>query len=153
MAPETIRDASTASQAFKSALEVVGAVAPEVAAAIRSELEDQRHALKLIASENYSSPAVQLAMGVVPLGPADSKWPRGQQAMSEVRRCLRTHAGHQGNREADSRRLRAWRALHRQNRYAKPMELPPNLTAVYLGEFKRALAWASCRRPTREFWQ
>src|ERR1044072_6772960 len=61
--PETIRDASTASQAFKSALEVVGDVAPEVAAAIRSELEDQRHALKLIASENYSSPAVQLAMG------------------------------------------------------------------------------------------
>jgi len=63
MVPETIRDASTASQAFKSALEVVGGVAPEVAAAIRSELEDQRHALKLIASENYSSPAVQLAMG------------------------------------------------------------------------------------------
>ena len=82
-----------------------------------------------------------------------TKWPRSQQAMSEVRRCLRTRAGHLGNREADSRRLRAWRALHRQNRYAKPMELPPNLTAVYLGEFKRALAWASCRRPTREFWQ
>jgi uncharacterized protein with GYD domain len=37
---ETIRDASTASQAFKSALEVVGGVAPEVTAAIRSELED-----------------------------------------------------------------------------------------------------------------
>lgn len=63
MPSNTIRDASTASQAFKSALEVVGGVAPEVATAIRSELEDQRHALKLIASENYSSPAVQLAMG------------------------------------------------------------------------------------------
>jgi len=33
------------------------------------------------------------------------------------------------------------------------MEPPLNLEAVYLGEFKRALAWASCRRPTREFWQ
>src|ERR1044072_2578081 len=65
--PETIRDASTARQGFKSALEGVGDVAPagaaEGAAAIRSEREDQRHALKLIASENYSSPAVQLAMG------------------------------------------------------------------------------------------
>jgi hypothetical protein len=39
------------------------------------------------------------------------------------------------------------------NRYAKPMELPPNLVAVYLEKFKRALAWASCRRPTWEFWQ
>lgn len=28
----------------------------------------------------------------------------------------------------------------RQNRDAKPMELPPNLEAVYLGEIKRALA-------------
>lgn len=50
-------------------------------------------------------------------------------------------------------RLRAWRALYRQNRYAKPMELPPNLVAVYLEKFKRALARASCRRPTWEFWQ
>lgn len=32
------------------------------------------------------------------------------------------------------------------------MELPPNLVAVYLEKFKR-LAWASCRRPTWEFWQ
>lgn len=82
-----------------------------------------------------------------------TKWPRSQQAMSEVRRCLRTRAGHLGNRESRLRRLRARRALPRQNRYAKPMELPPNLEAVYLGKFKRALAWASRRRPTREFWQ
>jgi glycine hydroxymethyltransferase len=63
MPPVTTRDASLASQAFGAAPEVVAAVAPEVAAAIRSELEDQRRALKLIASENYSSLAVQLAMG------------------------------------------------------------------------------------------
>lgn len=63
MPSDTTRQASQASQAFTAALEVVGDVAPEVAAAIRGELEGQRHALKLIASENYSSLAVQLAMG------------------------------------------------------------------------------------------
>src|ERR1700678_3118330 len=52
-----------ASQAFQAALEVVGAVDPDVAAAIASELADQRGSLKLIASENYASPAVLLAMG------------------------------------------------------------------------------------------
>jgi glycine hydroxymethyltransferase len=63
MLPNTTRVAASASKAFEAALEVVGDVAPEVATAIRGELEDQRRALKLIASENYSSPAVQLAMG------------------------------------------------------------------------------------------
>src|ERR1700678_2585534 len=52
-----------ACEAFQAALEVVGAVDPEVAAAIGSELADQRGSLKLIASENYASPAVLLAMG------------------------------------------------------------------------------------------
>ena len=36
---------------------------PKIAAAIEKELSDQRSRLKLIASENYSSLAVQLAMG------------------------------------------------------------------------------------------
>jgi glycine hydroxymethyltransferase len=49
--------------AYRSALEVIAAVEPDVAAAIKSELESQRHQLKLIASENYASPAVLLAMG------------------------------------------------------------------------------------------
>ncbi|HEY2285310.1 MAG TPA: glycine hydroxymethyltransferase, partial [Streptosporangiaceae bacterium] len=49
--------------AFRSALEVIGAVEPRVAEAIRAELADQRASLKLIASENYASPAVLLAMG------------------------------------------------------------------------------------------
>jgi glycine hydroxymethyltransferase len=52
-----------ASEAFRAALEVVGSVDPGVAAAIVSELADQRGSLKLIASENYASPAVLLAMG------------------------------------------------------------------------------------------
>jgi glycine hydroxymethyltransferase len=49
--------------AFSAALEVIEAAYPQVAQAIVQELNDQRATLKLIASENYSSPAVQLAMG------------------------------------------------------------------------------------------
>ncbi len=56
-------DAPTASAAYRNALEVIGAVEPTVAGAIRSELTDQRESLKLIASENYASPAVLLTMG------------------------------------------------------------------------------------------
>jgi glycine hydroxymethyltransferase len=51
------------SQAYRSALEVIGAVEPNVAAAIRKEIDDQRSSLKMIASENYASPATLLAMG------------------------------------------------------------------------------------------
>jgi glycine hydroxymethyltransferase len=49
--------------AYRAALEVVGAVEPDVAEAIVGELHSQRRQLKLIASENYASPAVLLAMG------------------------------------------------------------------------------------------
>ncbi|MFJ4675642.1 glycine hydroxymethyltransferase [Kitasatospora sp. NPDC088783] len=52
-----------ADTAFRSALDVVRAVEPRIAAAISGELVDQRASLKLIASENYASPAVLLAMG------------------------------------------------------------------------------------------
>ena len=55
--------ANPESTAYRAALEVIGAVEPAVADAIRSELSDQRSSLKLIASENYASPAVLLAMG------------------------------------------------------------------------------------------
>ncbi|WP_369139175.1 glycine hydroxymethyltransferase [Modestobacter versicolor] len=51
------------STAFASALDVIAQVEPRVAAAIGQELTDQRESLKLIASENYASPAVLLAMG------------------------------------------------------------------------------------------
>src|SRR4051795_13111546 len=51
------------SAAFRSALEVVRSVEPRIADAIAKELHDQRESLKLIASENYASPAVLLAMG------------------------------------------------------------------------------------------
>jgi glycine hydroxymethyltransferase len=56
-------DAAAVSTAYRSALEVISAIEPSVADAIRSELADQRASLKLIASENYASPAVLLTMG------------------------------------------------------------------------------------------
>src|SRR2546429_3963197 len=52
-----------ASVAFRTGLEVVRAVEPRIAEAITDELDNQRRQLKLIASENYASPAVLLAMG------------------------------------------------------------------------------------------
>ncbi len=49
--------------AFRAAIEVVAKIEPTVARAIVQELADQRSHLKLIASENFASPAVLLAMG------------------------------------------------------------------------------------------
>ena len=54
---------STVSIAYRNALEVIATSEPAVAAAIRGELHNQRTQLKLIASENYASPATLLAMG------------------------------------------------------------------------------------------
>ena len=55
-------DALTSS-AYQQALEVIASVEPRIAEATRQELVDQRGSLKLIASENYASPAVLLTMG------------------------------------------------------------------------------------------
>src|SRR3954453_8146264 len=55
--------AKTASSAYDAALEVIATVEPRIAEATRKELADQRESLKLIASENYASPAVLLTMG------------------------------------------------------------------------------------------
>jgi glycine hydroxymethyltransferase len=54
---------TTESTAFTSALDVVRSVEPRIAEAIAGELAAQRESLKLIASENYASPATLLAMG------------------------------------------------------------------------------------------
>jgi glycine hydroxymethyltransferase len=51
------------SSAYSQALEVIASVEPRIAEATRQELVDQRGSLKLIASENYASPAVLLTMG------------------------------------------------------------------------------------------
>lgn len=53
----------SATIASLAALDHLQAAAPEIAANIIAELKEQRSTLKLIASENYSSLAVQLAMG------------------------------------------------------------------------------------------
>ena len=58
--PETLDPAFLA---YLANLTVVAQTAPEAAKAIVQELADQRRYLKLIASENYCSPATQLAMG------------------------------------------------------------------------------------------
>jgi glycine hydroxymethyltransferase len=55
--------ATATGTAYRSALEVIAAAEPDVADAIAGELASQRRQLKLIASENYASPAVLLAMG------------------------------------------------------------------------------------------
>ena len=53
----------TAATAYYAALDTVAAASPIVATEIVREMEDQRSSLKLIASENYSSLATQLAQG------------------------------------------------------------------------------------------
>lgn len=55
--------AATAGEAYRAALSVIESVEPRIAAATRKELADQRDSLKLIASENYASPAVLLTAG------------------------------------------------------------------------------------------
>ncbi|MDN5725173.1 MAG: glycine hydroxymethyltransferase [Propionibacteriales bacterium] len=56
-------DVAAASIAYQNALKVIKSVEPRIADAITAELTDQRGSLKLIASENYASPAVLLTMG------------------------------------------------------------------------------------------
>jgi glycine hydroxymethyltransferase len=56
-------DSNAVSTAYRSALDVIASVEPRIAEATRAELADQRASLKLIASENYASPAVLLTMG------------------------------------------------------------------------------------------
>lgn len=54
---------STETVAFAAALDLLASRLPDVAASVMAELRDQRANLKLIASENFASPAVLLAMG------------------------------------------------------------------------------------------
>ena len=54
---------SSAAVAYLAALDHIATVYPQVTESIIQELRDERSHLKLIASENFSSLAVQLAMG------------------------------------------------------------------------------------------
>lgn len=58
-----LEEQSSATLAYLASIDHLSDQAPSIARSIAKELEDQRSHLKLIASENYSSPAVQLAMG------------------------------------------------------------------------------------------
>ncbi|MFP3907818.1 MAG: glycine hydroxymethyltransferase [Acidimicrobiales bacterium] len=83
--------------AFRSALSVVEASEPRIAAAIAGELENQRRQLKLIASENYASPAVLLAMGnwlsdKYAEGTPGHRFYAGCEVVDEVERLAAEHA-------------------------------------------------------------
>lgn len=54
---------ASASTIYQALLSTVASVEPRIAQAIAAELHDQRHSLKLIASENYASLPALLAMG------------------------------------------------------------------------------------------
>jgi glycine hydroxymethyltransferase len=56
-------DQKNASIAFLASLDQIETVSPQIVHSIIQELKDQRSHLKLIASENFSSLAVQFAMG------------------------------------------------------------------------------------------
>ena len=49
--------------AYMAMLDHINSVSPEITQSILKELSDQKNNLKMIASENFSSIAVQLAMG------------------------------------------------------------------------------------------
>ena len=63
LASKPTSDVDPAFLAYLANLETVARVSPDVARAVVQELADQRGNIKLIASENYSSLAVQCAMG------------------------------------------------------------------------------------------
>jgi glycine hydroxymethyltransferase len=86
-----------ATQAYRSALEVIASVEPRIAAATRAELADQRASLKLIASENYASPAVLLTMGTwlsdkYAEGTVGHRFYAGCQNIDEVESIAAEHA-------------------------------------------------------------
>ena len=58
-----LKDQKSSVIAYLASLDHIGEFAPDISEAIINELRNQRSHLKLIASENYSSLAVQLAMG------------------------------------------------------------------------------------------
>ena len=61
--PESPVPSSRERDAYVASLEVIARSEPTIAELIKGELGNQRSQLKLIASENYASPAVLLAMG------------------------------------------------------------------------------------------
>ncbi|MGY6501565.1 MAG: glycine hydroxymethyltransferase [Acidimicrobiales bacterium] len=85
------------STAFRSAVSIIEQSEPRIAAAIGAELDNQRRQLKLIASENYASPAVLLAMGnwlsdKYAEGVPGHRFYAGCEVVDEVERIAAEHA-------------------------------------------------------------
>src|SRR5207247_10402356 len=89
------RSPDPAPTALYAMLDHVATVSPSVAAAIVHEFNDQRTNLKLIASQNYSSLATQLAQGT-----------QLTEKYAECDPAHRIHAGcaHVDDRESEARR-------------------------------------------------
>ncbi|MFL6205924.1 MAG: glycine hydroxymethyltransferase [Acidimicrobiales bacterium] len=88
---------SPEADAFRSALAVIDSVEPRVASAISAELDSQRRQLKLVASENYASPAVLLAMGnwlsdKYAEGTPGHRFYAGCEAVDDIERLAVEHA-------------------------------------------------------------
>ncbi|WP_042281453.1 glycine hydroxymethyltransferase [Candidatus Protochlamydia sp. R18] len=63
LSSKTSNQQNSAAIAYLAALDHIETVSPAISSSIIQELQDERSHLKLIASENFSSLAVQLAMG------------------------------------------------------------------------------------------
>ena len=90
------------SGAYEQALKVIESVEPRIAAATRQELADQRGSLKLIASENYASPAVLLDDGHL----VQRQVRRGDRRAPLLRRVPERRHGRVARRRACARALR-----------------------------------------------
>ena len=124
---------ATASQAYRAVLSIVETVEPRIAGAIRSELTDQRGSLKLIASENYASPAVLLTR-------AD-----GYRKRPEALRA-RFYAGCQNIDTVEAVAAEHARESAAPIRYAQPHSASPHLVAFGdLGPQNRAARVARMR--------
>jgi glycine hydroxymethyltransferase len=100
-------------------LEAIAAVEPDVAAAISGELGSQRRQLKLIASENYASPAVLLAMGnwlsdKYAEGTTRSRFYAGCEYVDKVEAIAADHAYVQPHSGIDANLVAFWAILARR---------------------------------------
>ncbi|MCA1596757.1 MAG: glycine hydroxymethyltransferase [Chloroflexi bacterium] len=143
--------------AYIAALQQIATVSPEVARSIVDELADQRSNLKLIASENYCSIAVQLAMGNLLTDKYAEGFPRHrfyagcenvdaieQLAVEEARQLFGAdHAYVQPHSGADANLVAYWTILS-QRVQAPMMERlgqtdPQKLTELEWSEIRTAL--------------
>ncbi len=101
-AESALLDAGLTTAPTTQALEVIASVEPRIADATRQELVDQRASLKLIASENYASPAVLLTMGTW----FSDKYAEGTDRSPLLRRLPERRHRRVGRRRARARAVR-----------------------------------------------